>query len=391
MKHKKTIFRSLCVLAVLLCVCLQTGAQTKAVEDMDSIEIGLVTCSPHNEVYSLYGHSALHVHDLRHDRHLVYNYGVFDFRKPHFVWRFIMGHTDYCLERYSEFHRWVKYYKDWGCLVEEQVLNLTNNEKLRLFRALEENLQRYPVYRYNFFFDNCSTRPRNIVEQCLDGKVVYTARPDYHPTFREMIHACTEGHPWTAFGNDLLLGFNADRKATQREQEFLPANLCHDFEQATVVSKDGTRPLVLRHVVIEPMRKQPDSGAFPLSPLACTLFILLLNIAIFVFEWRRKRTLVWWDALLMLLTGLPGLLLLLMFFSEHPATSTNLQILVLNPVALLFIPSVLRRRHTRWFTISLCCLIAFFVGAIWQDYAEGMEFVALSLLLRYLIHRRYDK
>ena len=108
-------------------------------------------------------------------------------------------------------------------------------------------------------------------------------------------------------------------------------------------------------------------------------------------EWRRGRTFVWWDALLMLLTGLPGMLLLLMFFSEHPATSTNLQILLLNPVALLFIPSVLRRRRTRWFTISLFCLIAFFVGGIWQDYAEGMELVALSLLLRYWIHRRHDK
>ena len=85
------------------------------------------------------------------------------------------------------------------------------------------------------------------------------------------------------------------------------------------------------------------------------------------------------------------MLLLLMFFSEHPATSTNLQILLLNPVALLFIPSVLRRRRTRWFTISLFCLIAFFVGGIWQDYAEGMELVALSLLLRYWIHRRHDK
>ena len=375
----------------MLCACLPASTQSMTLEDMDSIEIGLVTCSPHDEVYSLYGHSALHVYDLRHNSHLVYNYGVFDFKKPHFVWRFIMGKTDYCLECYSDFYRWVESYTKWGCLIEEQVLNLTNAEKLRLYQALKENLLRYPVYRYNFFFDNCSTRPRNIVERCLDGKIVYAARPDYQPTFREMIHACTEGYPWVAFGNDLLLGFNADRQATLREQEFLPANLCYDFDHATVVRLDETRPLVLRHVVIAPMRQQFVSGGFPLSPLACTLFILLISVTIFVLEWRRKRTFVWWDTLLMLLTGLPGVLLLLMFFSEHPATSTNLQILVLNPLALLFIPFVLRRRPTRWFTISLTCLVAFFIGGIWQDYAEGMEFVALSLLLRYLIHRRYDK
>ena len=388
---KDVIFRSLFGLVFMLCACLSTGAQTMTVEDMDSIEIGLVTCSPHDEVYSLYGHSALHVYDLRDGSHKVYNYGVFDFKKPHFVWRFIMGKTDYCLECYSAFDRWVKSYTKWGCLVEEQILNLTNTEKLRLCQALDENLIKDPVYRYNFFFDNCSTRPRNIVERCLDGKVNYAARPDYQPTFREMIHHCTEGHPWATFGNDLLLGLRADMTATQREQEFLPANLCYDFDHATVERLGETRPLVLRHVVIAPLGNQPVSEGFPISPLACTLFILVVNIAIFVMEWRRKRIMVWWDTVMMLLTGLPGVLLFLMFFSEHPATSTNLQILILNPVALFFIPFVIRRRHTRWFTISICCLIAFFIGGIWQDYAEGMEFVALSLLLRYWIHRRYDK
>ena len=188
---KIKVFRRLCGLLVMLCACLLAEAQTMTVEDMDSIETGLVTCSPHDEIYSLYGHSALHVHDLRTDRHLVYNYGVFDFKKPHFVWRFIMGQTDYRLECYSDYERWANYYKKWGCKMEEQVLNLTNEEKLRLIKALEENLHNYPVYRYNFFFDNCCTRPRDIVERCLDGKVSYAARPDYNPTFREMIHTCT--------------------------------------------------------------------------------------------------------------------------------------------------------------------------------------------------------
>ena len=391
MKLKVFLFRSLCVLAALFCAQLSKGANTMTVADMDSIERGLITCSPHDEVYSLYGHSALRVHDLRSDYSWVYNYGVFDFKKPHFVWRFIMGQTDYCLERTGRLRDWIDYYADWGCQVEEQVLDLTNNEKLHLFMALEDNWRRYPVYRYNFFYDNCSTRPRNIVERCLDGKVAYVPHPDYHPTFREMIHGCTKNHPWTAFGNDLLLGLRADMQTTQREQQFLPVNLYHDFDHATVVRQDGTRPLVLRHVVLAPLGKQPVSGEFPLSPLACTLLLLLVSVIIFVMEWRRKRTAVWWDVVLMLLTGLPGVLLLLMFFSEHPATSTNLQVLVLNPLALLFLPAVLRRRRTRWFTISLCCIFVFFIGCFWQDYAEGMEFVALSLLLRYWIHRRHDK
>jgi len=356
---------------------------------MDSVEIGLLTCSPHNEIYSLYGHTALHYHDLRTGADWVFNYGVFDFRKKNFVWRFVMGETDYRLEATSNFYGWCKYYRKWGSSVEEQVLDLTPAEKLRLANALAENLNN-PVYRYNIFYDNCSTRPRNIVERCLEGTVVYGVREDYAPTFRQMVHQQTVAFPWVSFGNDVLLGLKADMSTTQRDRQFLPANLYWDFDHATVDRHGEKRPLVLRHVVHVPQGVQPVKGGFPLSPLACTLLLLGVSVAILVWETRRNKVLVWWDALLMLATGLPGCILAVMFFSEHPTTSTNLQILLFNPLSLLFIPAVVRKRKTPWFTISLCLILLFFIGGLWQDYAEGMEEVALCLLLRFWVHR-YDK
>lgn len=389
MKRFENIFRNLSLLVIVFATSLQSYAQDNQRTPTDSIEIGLLTCSPHNEVYSLYGHTALHYHDLRTDRHWVFNYGVFDFRKPHFVWRFIMGETDYMLEATSSFARWCDYYRKWGSSVKEQILDLTPEEKITLERALGENIKD-PVYRYNFFYDNCSTRPRNIVEKCLTGKVTYAPRSDYEPTFRQMIHECTEEHPWAAFGNDLLLGVRADMKTTQRERQFLPEVLEWDFDHATVERQGVSRPLVLRHVVHVPQGSQPLEKEFPLSPLACTIILLALSLAIVGYEQYKKRVLVWWDALLMLLTGLAGCILVLMIFSEHPATSINFQLLVLNPLALLFIPAVIRRKKTRWFHIMLGCIIAFFIAGFWQDYAEGMECVALCLLLRFWTHR-HDK
>lgn len=357
---------------------------------MDSIEIGLLTCSPHNEVYSLYGHSALHWHNLKTGEHWVFNYGVFDYKKPHFVWRFIMGKTDYRLECTRHFndgeHSFCDYYRKWGSSVEEQILDLTPSEKTKLIIALEEKL-RDPVYRYNFFFDNCSTRPRDIIEKCLDGILTYDTSLDNQLTFRQMLHRQTADHPWATFGNDLLLGVTADRRATQREQQFLPANLRRDIDHATVERQGAKRPLVKKHVTHVPLGAQPEESGMLPSPLACTLLLLLLSIGLFCYEQKKKKTLVSWDVLLMLLTGLPGCLLLLMLFSEHPATSTNLQILLANPLALLFIPAVAKRKHTRWFTISLIFTVLFLIGGIWQDYAEGMECVALCLLLRYWRHR----
>lgn len=356
---------------------------------MDSVEIGLLTCSPHPEIYSLYGHTALHYHDLRTEMHWVFNYGVFDFRKRNFVWNYVKGETDYRLEATSMFLGWCRYYRKWGSSVEEQVLDLTPAEKLRLAEALAENLKN-PVYRYNIFYDNCSTRPRDIVERCLEGPVSYGEREGYEPSFRQMVRRQTADFPWVSFGNDLLLGLKADLSTTQRERQFLPSNLYWDFDHAVVDRHGEKRPLVLRHVTHVPQGVQPVEGGFPLSPLACTLLLLGVSVAILVWEIHRRKLFVWWDALLMLATGLPGCLLAVLFFSEHPTTSTNLQILLLNPLSLLFIPSVVRRRKTPWFIISLCMTVLFFIGGLWQDYAEGMEIVALCLLLRFWVHR-HDK
>ena len=175
---------------------------------MDSVEFSLITCSPHEEIYSLYGHSALRVRDLHQGRQndAVFNWGIFNFHEPFFVIRFVFGLTDYELG-ITGFQGFCEYYRRWGSSVTEQVLNLTPEEKLRLNYALEENYQpANRIYRYNYFYDNCSIRPRDIVERCIDGEVVYQPREGYEPSFREMIHEKGAHHPWAMFGNDMLLG-----------------------------------------------------------------------------------------------------------------------------------------------------------------------------------------
>ena len=378
------------MLVVVFLASMSVHAQAQSSSALDSIEVGLITCSPHDEVYSLYGHTALHIRDLRTGRDYVFNYGVFDYKKPHFVWRFIMGQTDYMLECISDLQVFCSYYKRWGSQVKEQILDLTPTEKARLVSALGVNLQD-PVYRYNYFYDNCSTRPRDMIERCLEGTVSYATRGGFEgATYRQLIHLCTEEHPWAELGNDLLLGFRADRKTTLRERHFLPEFLSWDFGHATVTRQGEARPLVSRQVILIPQGNQPVKREFPLSPLACTLILIIISLAVLAYEMRHGVTLVWWDVLLMLVTGLAGILLFLMLFSEHPATSTNLQILVLNPQALFFIPAVVKRRKTRWFLINGIFIFAFLLGGFIQNYPLEMYFVALCLLLRVLRHR-YDK
>lgn len=125
---------------------------------------------------------------------------------------------------------------------------------------------------------------------------------------------------------------------------------------------------------------------FPLSPTECAIILLVISILILTYEWKHKKTMKYWDGALMLLQGLAGCVLFVMLFSQHPTTSTNLQILLLNPIPLYFIPAIIKRRQSRWWMILAAMIVLFFIGSIFQHYAEGMMIVALCLLLRVIIH-----
>jgi len=368
-------------------MCAAGSISVKA-HPMDSVEVSLLTCSPHEEIYSLYGHSALRWHEYGNKNvDIVFNWGLFSFDKPYFVLRFVFGLTDYELGAFP-FSYFKEEYSFYGSSVTEQILDLTPEEKTALKEALTENIRpENSVYRYNFFYDNCSTRPRNIIEQCLNGKLEYAQRKGYTPSFREMVHQCVRNHPWAKFGNDMLLGVKADLKTNMREQEFLPENLLYDFDRAQIVANNGTRrPLVKERRMAVPPGVQIIKQDFPLTPMECACLLLAISALILIIELRKKTCFIWWDILLMTAQGLAGIVLTVMLFSQHPATSSNLQILLLNPIPLFFIPSVIRKKKTRYWNILLGMIVLFFIGAIWQHYAEGMLILALCLLTRFWIH-----
>ena len=384
MKHLKIIFNAL--KGVLLTLILVSSAPVAAQEDippMDSVEFSLLTCQPHDEVYSLYGHTAIRYHELRPGGlDWAFNYGVFDFKKPHFVARFVFGLTDYELGAYP-YKYFVKEYRRFGSMVTEQVLNLTDEEKMALHDALAINLRpENKIYRYNYFYNNCTTKARDIIESCINGKVEYAGREGYTPSYRDMVHSMTRNNPWSRFGNDLLLGIKADWKTDLRQQEFLPGNLLYDFDHAQIYSNGSYRPLIKERRIAVPAGVQIIESGFPLSPLACAAILLAVGIVIFFFEWRKKRAFVLWDVLLMITTGTIGIVLTLMLFSQHPTVSLNLQIILCNPLPWLFLWPVIRGRETRYWKITAILAVLFLIGSFFQCYAEGIHVLALCLLMQ---------
>jgi hypothetical protein len=392
-KHLKSIFRTLCLLAAVLLVSTDVKAQNDAVTAYyDSVEVSLLTCQPHEEIYSLYGHTALRYHDLKRNEDWAFNYGIFNFHAPHFVLRFVFGLTDYELGVIPT-DIFKQEYRRFGSQVTEQVLNLTNEEKHAIHKALYENYRpENRVYRYNYFYDNCTTRARDMVERNINGQVRYQDNPDYEPTYREMVRECTMAHPWATWGNDFLLGIKADLKTDQRQQEFLPNNLLHDFARAQIIRTDGRYvPLVKETRQIVPSGVQIVEQDFPLTPTECAIILLIISLLVFAYEWKKRRTVKWWDILLMTMQGLMGLVLFVMIFSQHPTTSINLQILLFNPLPLFYIYNMYRRKKTHYWNLLVCMVFLFYIGGIWQDYAEGLEIVALCLLIRYWSNLRNAK
>lgn len=390
---KRNIRYTLAAFFLLLtgaCNASATGADSQL--QTDSIEVSLLTCMPRPYIYSLYGHTAIRFTDKAHGTDLAINYGMFSFDKPYFVLRFVFGLTDYEMGiEYFEYFK--RQYEMAGCGVIQQTLNLTHDEKVAIAEAIEQNyLPANRVYRYNYFYDNCTTRARDILTDNIKGKVTYPTHDD-HLSFRQMIRQYNGRHLWARFGNDLLLGVAADRNTTPSERQFLPDNLRRDFAHATITDEHGNvRPLVKATSWATPAITDSGAEDFPVSPRMLMAILAIVVAMATLAESLRKSNYWLLDTALMAASGLCGIILFAMVFSQHPTVRLNLQILLLNPLSLLLIwptaKSLRQGRAALWMKIWTVCIILFIAGATIQSYAEGMLILACSLLFRNIIRIR---
>ena len=353
---------------------------------MDSVRISLLTCAPGSEIYALFGHSAIRYENPEKDQDWVFNYGMFSFKEPNFVMRFVKGETDYQLGvvpfRYFETE-----YALRGSSVYQQVLNLTDEEKVRLISLLEENyLPSNRVYRYNYFYDNCTTRARDKVEESIQGKVVYP-ETEKEVSFRDIIHEFTAGSEWGEFGIDLCLGSEADEPIDERKQMFAPFYMMEAARGAMIHRADTVVPLVLEEfkVVDAVLENEP---AFPLSPMTCAMGLLVATA--FVVGWgiRKGRPCLAWNVLMFFLQGLGGCIVaFLFFFSLHPTVGSNWLLMLFHPLALFYLPIMIyrgikgKKDPYHWLNVVLLTSFMILMPFISQEFNLTVLPLALSLLL----------
>ena len=373
------------VLTFILSVVNATvGAQSMT--NPDRIQISLLTCSPGKEVWAQYGHTAIRYYDKESGEDLAINYGIFSLDQTYFIPRFVLGMTDYRMG-VQPMDMFLAQYSYEGRGVVEQVLNLSAEDKEVIYKALQENMKpENVVYRYNYFFDNCTTRARDMLVNHLHGKVVYPPAEE-DATFRSMIHKWNNKYEWSQFGEDLLLGVNADRKTTKSEQQFLPENLRSDFDKARYNGK----PLVKVTNVLLDAETEVAEPVFPLSPLSIALIFAVISLVIMLFSYRRQQVYWAWDLALMLTSGLMGIIFFVMIFSQHPCVSLNFILLFFNPLPLFFLYSTIKKKKVIWWKIWGVLIILGLFGSLFQEIPLPILIVASFLLLDCIVHLRINK
>ncbi len=332
----ESFMKKVTLLIFIFLSLLKTNAQQFIVSD--SAIVSLITCSPGEEVYSKFGHTAIRLKDVKSGIDVVFNYGIFSFETTNFYYKFIKGETDYQLGVY-ETNYFLSEYASRNSMVWEEILNLTLVEKKNLVNLLMENYQlENRVYRYNFVFDNCATRPRDKIFEALRGYVKFQNTND-PKTFRQWIGVYVGTDTWLKFGIDLVFGLDADRVATLNESMFLPEVLMNEFQNGEIGIPNGQlRKLTTNEktVLVSKKNEAEITTSWIFKPMAFSQILLIIGILLTIWDNYRKRIYKPFDTGLLILTGLGGLIAsYLMLFSVHPLVKLNLNVLWLNPLNIL--------------------------------------------------------
>ncbi len=369
----------------------------------DQSDISLLTASPGDELYSVFGHSAVRVIDPENQMDMVFNYGTFDFDTPNFYLKFIRGKLLYKLSAYPTRY-FILEYEGEGRALFEQSFNLTLAEKQQVFDFLMDNAKpENAYYHYDFFYDNCATRIRDLIDTILnpawpdyyvqspeildniktnfDQEFIYQPQMNKVRSFRDMLQPFLENMPWSAFGIDLALGLPADKIATPSDFMFLPDEMLISF--AFTFLPDGNPLIYKNNVLLEKTRSLSPAGFFTPDKVFWALFIL--SLLCFWFKRFQK----YFDLTFFTLIGLTGLVIIfLWFFTDHVATKTNLNLLWTLPTHIYFIWAhyFSSARYQVKLYFRLISVLSFLVLVFWnlipQDYNSAFFPIVLILTHR---------
>lgn len=371
--------KKLLLSAFTICILQFASAQ-----DSCGLRISLLTAAPGEELYATFGHTALRMRDNLKGTDFVFNYGTFEFG-PDFYMKFIRGKLLYFLS-VENFNDFMDEYRLQSRSIQEQVLQLSCGEKQKLYSALQTNAQQQNrYYKYDFLFDNCTTRAGDIVVKNTGSPVVFkNILPANTPTFRNLIHSyLNAGHQyWSKFGIDILLGVKLDRKLTNREAMFLPDYLLKGFDSAIV----NNHPLVTAPKTILQMPSPLKEKSFFTPAVVFSLLLIIIIVISFIQSNWAGTAIRIFDFLFFFILGLAGWLLLFMWFgTDHRVTQNNYNLLWALPTNFVMAFFVCSKRSwvKKYFAIVFWLTVALVLTWFFLPQQMNSALIPVILLIIY--------
>lgn len=374
---------------VFIIICI-SAFRSPALTLSPAADISILTCSQGSELYSLFGHTAIRVADPQNDVDIVFNYGTFDFDTPGFYLKYAQGLLPYQLS-ISSYVSFIRNYQLDNRSVYSQTLCLDSLEKQKLVDLLIENYQ--PAnrsYLYNFLFDNCTTRSRDIIQNSLNDKIEWKIK-DSDKSFWNLLDECMNISPWVQWGIHSILGQPGNREATTFEYTFLPDNLMLGLDSAVYKNQRlAADTEILFQAVPEKISNPWFRNPFFVFAAGVLFLIILLQ------KFKHTALLNTITAPFLIFTGILGCLIVFLgFFTQHPITAPNWNILWANPLNLIALFFIFKKRLPKSICIYLKIYIALLIVAIpvWFIAQPAVPFASISFILMmiYLSFRQLRK
>ncbi|NJN25685.1 MAG: DUF4105 domain-containing protein [Cyclobacteriaceae bacterium] len=351
----------------------------------EATKISLLTGSPGAELYSTFGHSALRVRDESQNMDIVFNYGTFDFNTPNFYLKFARGKLDYKLS-VEQFEQFMASFTYENRSVLEQELNLDVSQKQRLISLLFRNYEpKNRFYKYDFFYDNCATRIRDIMLEAYGEDFHYyfpSSWSNSDLTFRNLIDMYLRYHHWSDFGIDIALGVPTDKFARPMDYMFLPDYLSEGFGSASLQNGAGEVPLVKeQRLLLAKTDQSPQVLLISPIMLFWSLFFIVALLSGFQLQkgWRMPG----FDKLFFSTIGMLGwVVFLLWFFTDHIATKNNLNILWAVPIhfPLFLFWNKFSGTFKKWY-IMIFAAINVLILILWSFFPQQYHYAFIPLIL----------
>ncbi|UPS91651.1 DUF4105 domain-containing protein [Bizionia sp. M204] len=380
------------ILGLFILLCFQ---QLYSQQLSSQAEVSVISIGPGTSLNDAFGHNIFRIRDRANNLDVGYDYGRFPFNEPGFYLNFAQGKLNYSIGK-SKYKDLEGFYIWQNRTITEQVLNLTLEEKQAILNFLVNNYKpENRDYLYDFFFDNCATKMKDVLQDVLNNNIIFHEPKNFKPqTFRHLIRGKVPANSWGSVGIDLALGSVIDQQATLEEHMFLPAYIQTFFSEATI----GERKLVKREKTVYQEKPNPSSTDFLWSPLVIFSIISLIMLGITYSDYKKQTRNKILDVTLLLVTTLLGILILLLWFAtDHQTAAYNYNLLWAFPLNGLLLWQIAKKQPKTWiipfmkFLVIMGVLMAFHWTIGVQEFAPALIPFFIALLLRYIYLISYFK